>query len=263
MKHHRSIHLAQVSFLAILLCGPNLRAHNKATDPGWPRHYSNGSAGLVVYQPQVDAWNEFKALKGRCAFALMPARDADPVYGTFRFEGETLVDADQKLVLLRNIRAFDMRFPSIPGGTFTQYADLTRKLLPSDAMVVSLERLLAFIRPGEVPHREAQVLTDPPPIFVSTKPAVLVIVDGDAVILDLENTPLRRVINTNWELFQDSRTRRYYLRYGQSWLVAADLDGEFAPAAEIPTDLARVPADGAESRNDPKPRARRRLRRLA
>src|ERR1044071_1956228 len=81
-----------------------------AGDPGWPRHYSNGTAELVVYQPQVDKWSDFKQLTGRCAFALTAMRGADAVYGTFRFEGSTLVDADQKLVLIRNVRAFDMRF---------------------------------------------------------------------------------------------------------------------------------------------------------
>jgi hypothetical protein len=64
----------------------------------WPRQ-PNGTADLVVYQPQVDAWRDFKSLKGRCAFALRPTRDTGPVYGTFRFEGDTLVDADHKWVL--------------------------------------------------------------------------------------------------------------------------------------------------------------------
>jgi hypothetical protein len=232
--------------LAILFFASILRAQGAAADPGWPRRYSNGSAELVVYQPQVDAWNDFKVLKGRCAFALQPARGAEPVYGTFRFEGDTLVDADRKVVLLRNIRAFDMRFPSVPGGVSAQSSELAKKLLPSDALVVSLDRLLAFIRAGEIPRKEARVRTDPPPIFVNTEPAVLVIVDGDPVWIDVEKTSLRRVLNTNWTLFQDRATNLYYLRNGKSWLAAEDLDGAFAPAANIPPYLARLPIDGAK-----------------
>jgi hypothetical protein len=227
----------------LLLCCLAIPAQSTVADPGWPRYYSNGSAGLVVYQPQIDGWSDFKILRGRCAFALSPERGRDPVYGTFRFEAETLVDADHKVVLLRNIRALEMRFPSVPGGISAPWSDLTRKLLPSDALVVSLDRVLAFVQADEVPSKEARVLTDPPPIFVSTAPTVLVIVDGDPVMLDIENTSLRRVLNTNWDLFQDRRSNLYYLRYNKSWLAANDLYGSFAPAAEIPLDFTLLPAD--------------------
>src|SRR5262249_15826437 len=54
-----------------------------------------GGASLVVYQPQVDAWKEFKILTGRCAFALKEAPGGNPVYGTFRFEAETLADRER------------------------------------------------------------------------------------------------------------------------------------------------------------------------
>ena len=62
-------------------------------------------AVLVAYQPQADAWRDFKLLTGRCAFALTPVRGRDLLYETFRFGGHTLVDADQKLVLLTSGRS--------------------------------------------------------------------------------------------------------------------------------------------------------------
>ena len=189
------------------------------SDPGWPRSFSNGMATVVVYQPQVDAWTDFKKILGRCAIALTPARGQDPIYGSFRFEADTLVDTATKVVLLRNIRALDMRFPSAAGGAWSQWSELTRRLLPSDAIVVSLDRVLAFVHASEVPRHEAHVLTDPPPIFVSTQPAVLVIIDGEPVSVEVENTALRRVVNTNWDLYQDART--YYLRDDKSWLTAS------------------------------------------
>ena len=57
-------------------------------------------------------------------------------------------------------------------------------------MVLALDRVLAFVHAGEVPRKEARVLTEPPPIFGSTQPAVLVILDGDPVMLEVENTGL-------------------------------------------------------------------------
>ena len=243
MKSHRSSRLTETVGLAVLLCCIGLSAH-AAPDPGWPRYYSNSTADLVVYQPQVDGWRDFKVLTGRCAFALTAVRGRDPLYGTFRFEGHTLVDTDQKLVLLRNLSALDMRFPSAPRGTSPEWSELTRRLLPSDAMVLSLDRVLAFVHAGEVPRQEARVLTEPPPIFISTQPAFLVILDGSPVMLDVENTNLRRIINTNWDLYQDRRTNAFYLRHNQSWLKASDLYGTFAPTTEFAPELALLLSDG-------------------
>lgn len=227
--------------LAALLCGAGL-AQPAPTDPGWPRYYTKGASDLVVYQPQVEAWKDFKNLTGRCAFALTPVRGREPVYGTFRFAADTLADTNQKVVLLRNVQAHDMRFPSAPGGSSVQWSELTKQLIPKDALVVSLDRVLAFVRAGEVPRQEAHVLTEAPPIFVSVSPAVLVIIDGEPVMAEVENTSLRRVLNTNWDLVQDKRTNAYYLRVDRAWLKAEDLHGSFTLAMEIPADLTRLPA---------------------
>lgn len=38
------------------------------SDPGWPRTFTDEKSELVVYQPQLNARPEYKALSGRCAF---------------------------------------------------------------------------------------------------------------------------------------------------------------------------------------------------
>lgn len=233
----------RLTCFALLVCSAGLIAQAPPADPGWPRYYTDGSSELVVYQPQVDSWNGFKFLTGRCAFALKPVKGRDPVYGTLRFDASTLVDADQKLVLLRDIRVLDIRFPSALAANSAQWTHLTRKLLPSKAVVLSLDRVLAFVRASEVPRKEARVLTDPPPIFVSTQPAVLVIIDGEPALLDIKNTSLRRIINTNWDLFQDRNTNRFYLRDNKSWLVSTDLHATFTPVVQLPPDFARLPPE--------------------
>jgi hypothetical protein len=243
----RREHLRWISQLglAATLIAP-LCAQAPATDIGWPRSYSNGTASLTVYNPQIDGWREFKALRGRCAVALRPGPGVETVYGTFQFEAETLVDADQKLVLLRNIQVTGMRWPGAAGTASQQWSGLTRALLPTSAMVVSLDRILAYVKAAEAPTREAQVLTDPPPIFASSSAAVLVILDGEPVFLDVENTHLRRVVNTNWDLYLDVPTNRYYLRHNLAWQVAASVEGPYAPASELPADFQRVPLEAAK-----------------
>jgi hypothetical protein len=47
-------------------------------DLGWPRQYTDGSAKLMLQQPQVDAWPDFKKLTARFAAALTIAKGRSP-----------------------------------------------------------------------------------------------------------------------------------------------------------------------------------------
>src|ERR1044071_2737721 len=85
MKCNCSIRLMDALCLAVLAGNFGLSAQTIRDDPGWPRHYTNGIADLALYQPQVDAWNGFQTLTGRCALAITPGKGRSPVYGTFRF----------------------------------------------------------------------------------------------------------------------------------------------------------------------------------
>ena len=53
-------------------------------------------------------------------------------------------------------------------------------------------------------------------------------------MLDIANTSLRRVLNTNWDLYQDRGTKLYYLRHHKSWLAAADLQRKVRAGRRTP-----------------------------
>jgi len=228
--------------LAAMLGALDLVAQPTVSDPGWPRHFTNGSADLVVYPPQIDGWSDFKVLEGRCAFSLKPEAGRDEIFGTFRFKGDTLADTDSKVVLMRGIAVSDVRFAGVAGDTAATLNALMRSLLPSDALVLSLDRLVAYMRASEHKQQEARVLTTPPPIIVMTQPAILVIIDGDPVMVDVESTALRRIVNTNWYLFQSRTSGEFYLRHAQSWLAAPELTKPFAPVNPAPAELQHLPA---------------------
>ncbi len=43
-----------------------------AQDPGWPRQITKPGGKLVLYQPQVDDWKDYKQVDARMAFTLTP-----------------------------------------------------------------------------------------------------------------------------------------------------------------------------------------------
>ena len=66
---------------------------------------------------------------------------------------------------------------------------------------------------------------DPPPIFFSKTPAVLVNLDGDPIWAPIPQNDLKSAVNTNWDLFEHGPTKTYYLRNDKVWMKATDVKG--------------------------------------
>jgi hypothetical protein len=70
-----------------------------------------------------------------------------------------------------------------------------------------------------------------------------VIIDGEPMFLDIEDTNLRKVLNTNWDLFFDSKENRFYLRYNNSWLSAKTLKDAWGVEKKLPKQFLKLPAN--------------------
>jgi hypothetical protein len=212
----------------------------RSQDPGWPRQIVKPGGTLVYYQPQVDDWQAYTDLTWRMAFSLAPA-GAKQVVGVMEMQGHTDVDNDKKMVLISGLKINKTSFPSLDATTAAQMDGLARTFLPP-SVSISLHRLVACIKkPGSVSGVPLQ--NDPPAIFVSEHPAILLGVDGEPTLAKIPKTTLEFVVNTAWPLFFDTSTSTYYLLIGQRWLAARSLDGPWSPTPKLPADMARVAAD--------------------
>ena len=212
-------------------------------DAGWPRQYNGDGGKLILYQPQVDEWKEFRRLKGRFAVAIIPSTSKKTVYGAIRVEGVTDVDMASRTVGLTDFKVVEARFPAVYAEPDQKnFEALTIKLFPSNTTTIALDRVLAYMDSTQVKARETNVSLEPPPILVSNQPAVLVIIDGEPAFYDVENTSLRKVVNTNWDLFFDKKTTRYYLRNQKTWWSAKELDDAWREEKKLPDSFAKLPA---------------------
>ena len=214
-------------------------------DPGWPREYKDGTAKLVLYQPQVDAWPDFKKLTVRFAVAVTVSKHAQPAWGVLRIESDTLVDMASRTVAFANFRVTGTSFPAAKDADEGKALEaLTTRLLPAYPTTVALDRILAYLDGSGMQARQSAVLLDPPPILVSNQPAVLVIIDGEPISIDIEKTNLQKVVNTNWDLFHDKKENRYYLRDDLTWLSAKGLTEAWIPVTKLPKDFSKLPVNG-------------------
>ncbi len=211
-------------------------------DLGWPRTYTTSSQGrVVIYEPQISGWADQKRLVAHAAAsyqAKATTPDAKPALGTIKVEADTRVSLDERLVNFARMRITESNFPSLPKEQLREVSDEIAQAIPEEDRVIALDRVLAFIDksailPTDVPGLKA----DPPVIFYSTTPAVIVNFDGDPIWSPIEKNDLKFAVNTNWDVFEHGPTKTYYLRYNQGWLTSTNLSGQWTPAGKLARQL--------------------------
>jgi len=242
-----SSRIGLLSLIAVWLLaaapGDQPPAQPASADPGWPRQYTDGSAKLVLQQPQVENWKDFRKLTARFAVALTATKKAQPVWGVMSIESDTTVDLESRIVALGNFRVTGIKYPSAKDPAETKvWEALSLKLLPAYPSSLALDRVLAYLEKDVVKARQTAVVMEPPPILVSTQPAILVIIDGEPLRVDIDKTDLQKVVNTNWDLFCDKKGSRYYLRDDKVWLSASGLAEGWSPVTKLPKDFSKLPA---------------------
>jgi hypothetical protein len=213
----------------------------------WPRAYTTpGKGNVMVYEPQIASWEGQKQMVAFAAASYQPpgaSGTSKPAMGTVKIEARTAVSLDERLVNFANMRITEANFPNLPKPDLQNAVAEITKAIPEADRMIALDRVLAFvdkstIKPKEVPGLKA----DPPRIFYSQTPAVIVNFDGDPIWSPIEKNDLKFAVNTNWDVFEHEPTKTFYLRHNQGWLTATSFRGPWTPAGKLPPSFSSLPA---------------------
>jgi hypothetical protein len=212
-------------------------------DGGWPRVYDVGNgATILVYQPQVATWANQKDL---VAFSAVSHRDkaaTKPAMGTIKLEAQTQVALQERLVSFRGLKITDANFPTLTKEAVRDITDTITKTMPPDDHVIALDRVLANLDKSQIVSKNVEgIKADPPNIFFSKTPAVIVNVDGEPIWSPIKDNDLKYAVNTNWDLFQHVPSNTYYLLNTDTWLKTTDLKGAWTPAGTLPASFKKLP----------------------
>ncbi|ACU89187.1 hypothetical protein [Desulfomicrobium baculatum] len=234
--------------LAVMLCAAlSVTAAAASDDQGWPRVFQKDGKELTVYQPQVDFWQDYKVLHARFAIAVKTGAKKEEKYGVVETEAQTVVDQDARTVALIP-KSRELRFPNTSDSEAAALKAVADELYPpGQALVVSLDRILAYLDPEKQPQQPPVELNyDPPRIFFSDEPAILVMFMGEPQLKPVakDMPALMFAVNTNWDVFYDTTSQRYFLLDGDAWLTTGDLaQGAWTATSELPEGLTKLPAD--------------------
>ena len=224
---------------------PTTNGTARDVDGGWPRDYTTpGGASLRVFQPQVASWDGKQRMVAYAAVSYATTGAVKPALGTVKFEADTAVAVDERLVNFSSIKLTQSNFPGLSKDQLQDIVAAIEQVLPKAGSPIALDRVLARLDKSQiVPKNVVGVKSDPPVIFYSTAPAILVNLDNDPVWSPIKGNDLRFAVNTNWDLFEHGPTRTFYLRNGGSWLSATDVKGPWTAAGKLPASFSQLPAD--------------------
>jgi len=240
MQKNRLRKLAVISsFVMLIILFP--ASLSVAQDQGWPRTITKPGGTLVLYQPQVDDWKNYEQVDGRVAFSITPTGGKQHV-GVATIELQSATNFDDRTVVLSNPQIKGLYFPSLDAATTAQMDQLVRSFLnPAFTTTISLDRLAASVQKSKTPPPTASLNNTPPAIFISFKPAILLLVNGAATTAPIANTNLQFVVNANWPLFTEQGSSTYYLFTGKGWLTNTSLQGNWGPTTSLPPGMSQVP----------------------
>jgi hypothetical protein len=220
-------------------------ATTPSEDRPWPRFYGLPSGGsILIYQPQISSWDKQKQM---VAFAAVSYRATDaekPAMGTIKLETGTSVALSERLVSFQPLKITEANFPNVAKESVREITTQIEKAIPNEDRVIGLDRVLANLdKSGIIPKNVEGIKADPPAIFFSKIPAVIVNIDGEPIWSPIKENDLKYAVNTNWDLFQHTPTNTYYLRNDASWLKAADVKGPWKAAGTLPASFKKLPAE--------------------
>ena len=199
----------------------------QAQDRGWPRGYSLPSeAQIVLYQPQFASWEDQKHAVAFAAVSYVAKGEQKPALGTIKIETDTQVSLTERLVQFSKIKISETNFPTLSKDQTREIAAEIEKNIPTEDRIIALDRVLAYVDKSTIsPKNVAGLKNDPPKLYLSKTPAILVNFDGEPIWSPIKGNELKFAVNTNWDVFLHEPTGMYYLRNDTSWLRSTQLTG--------------------------------------
>ncbi|MCC7039735.1 MAG: hypothetical protein IT516_05425 [Burkholderiales bacterium] len=235
-----------VTLMLVVAAPPALGA--AVAPAGWPRHVELAQAALLVYSPQVVAWDGDRVTL-RSAIAVRASGARDETFGTLEATASAHVDKGLRKAALQDLTVTRIDVPALPDRGASLVAGLNT-VARSTLRFVSLDRLQASLAGRRRAAIPVAVDNTPPRIIVATAPAILVPIDGTPVWRAVAGSPgWSRVINTRALILKSTSAPEVFLRVHDGWLMADTLAGPwsqpFLPPAGIEAVARKVVASGA------------------
>jgi hypothetical protein len=220
---------------------PGRTSTEQHVDAPWPREAVRGDERIFMYQPQLETWTDDQ-LHAYAALSIERKGNSKPNYGVVWFTAQTEVDKVNRQVTLDNFQITKVHLPTLHSKE-AEYLTFLQARLPGKSRVIALDRLetmLAASTSGQEETKGVPVSNDPPRVIFTTKPSLLVLIDGPPKFRDVGGTAFQKILNSQAFILLDIKKGEYYLNVMDGWLEASALDGPWSYLSKIPGDMKEI-----------------------
>lgn len=222
-------------WIAIYVLGASLLFAN--TTENWPKEITTPSGIIKVYQPEVETFSD-NSIESRSTIVLEYKKEK-PVFGAVWFESSVSTDFDERKVTLIDAEITASKFPEMNEVDIERINRFIEDDISTWNLEYSLDELLATVS-IEQNKMDAGINNTPPTILFATVPTALILINGDPIFENLENTNFKHIVNTPFMILQDQNSNQFYLKGGKYWYTSPDLYLGWHFAKQIPADLLKI-----------------------
>ncbi len=226
-------------FLVVLLVILSHSSFSQAPQQ-WPKQISGPNATIKIYQPQIEYY-QGDTIKTRGAFSVLVNGTSDPVFGALWITAMLQTDRNNRTATLIRIKVNEIKFAGDSNqSNVDKLKSLIEKEIPKWDMVLSLDQMEASIEAdGRSTNDESQSLsTTPPKIIYSSKPATLVLIEGDPKLKENQEMGVELVLNTPFTI---AKVKDLYYLYGSGkWYTSQAIAGPWKFVKSIPKVLDKL-----------------------
>ena len=214
-------------------------AGSSAPVSAWPQRVDSPDGLITIYQPQPTKF-EGDMLTARAAVSLTPPGATDPEFGAMWFTARVFTDRDARTVTIQNVTIKQVKLPNSAADQEAKFGQVVMQQVPAMNLMLSLDQLESTLGVVQTEKQATQQFDNTPPKIVFTAtPTTLVLLDGPPKLQDTQTQGVMSVVNTPFILLLDMSSKRYFLKAGDTWMVAPDVTGPWAPAgSDVPAGVA-------------------------
>ena len=189
----------------------------------WPIEIESDDGFVTtLYQPQLESF-EANILEGRMAVTIKPPKK-EMIFGAVWFKARMSTDLENRTVVLERMNILNTHFPDMVNEeNIEKFTKLLSAEMESWNLEMSLDRVLASLNEVENLNKLSdKINNDPPAIYFRTKPAVLVMIDGDPILKKDDDSGLEYVVNTPFFIVKDTKGG-YYINGGPFWYTSKEI----------------------------------------
>ena len=213
----------------------------------FPRTLALPGGRFTVYEPQILSHAGFTRIIASSAASYQPDGQA-ATFGTIEYGADIVVDAQNRLVTIYDREILAVQFPELDAAHLASLSDQLRANVRTQPETIPLDVMLGYVASDAAHAISIDVSFEPPAIYYASEPTLLVIIDGEPILVPVEGAnDLTVVVNTNWDIFQTPSSGLYALLLGDVWLVAPALAGPWT-LGQAPEGLTALPDSDRWSR---------------